>query len=112
MIAYGATCDKERGTPVIVVHPGRLGGTPTIGHSRLSAELIAGTYWDLGADEVKLMWDYVTDADILVCCWFVARFGTRRERRRWSGWLPFANELLWKEDTVSDCPWPPRREEA
>lgn len=107
---YGASCDAESnyGTPVIVIHPGRLGGTPTIGHSRLSAASIAGTYWRYGADEVRRMWDYITDDDIKVCCWYIARYGTRAERARWKEWLPDADIALWKRDGVSSCPLPPR----
>lgn len=113
MKPYGASCSAEEvyGTPVIVLHPGRLGGTPTIGHSRLAAELIANTYWYHGADEVKAMWDYVTDKDILVCCWFIAHYGTRTEKARFRPWRDKADMLLWSRDTFADCPWPPTKAE-
>jgi len=107
--AYGAACDAEGSTPVIVIHPGRLAGQPTIGHSRLPAALIADTYWDYGPDEVKACYGYLADSDILVCCWYVARYGTRQQRKRWKNWLPVADEMLWSNDTVKDCPWPERR---
>lgn len=96
-------------TPVIVLHPGRLGGTPTIGHSRLPAELVANTYWHHGAREVFLMWDYLTEADILVACWFIAHHGTRTERARWKEWLPHADQMLWSSETLGDCEWPPTK---
>jgi uncharacterized protein (DUF433 family) len=92
-----------------VLHPGRLSGAPTIGDSRLPAQLVASTYYHHGADEVKLMWDYLTDADILVCCWYVANYGTRSERRRWKGWAPKADWMLWSEETMAECPWPPTK---
>jgi uncharacterized protein (DUF433 family) len=109
MTPYGAACDMERdyGMPVIVVHPGRHSGAPTIGHSRLPAHNIANTYWHYGADEVKNMWDYLTDADILVCCWFIAHYGTRTERRRFKDWRDEADMMLWSRDTFTDCAWPP-----
>lgn len=97
---------------MIVVHPGRMSGKPTIGHSRLPASQIADTYWWHGADEVKLQFDYLTDADILVCCWFVANYGTRSQRKRWREWRPVADRLLWSSETLGDCPWPPRRGDA
>lgn len=100
----------ESTTPAIVVHPGRMFGKPTIGNSRLTAELIADIYWQYGKGEVKRMWDYMTDVDILVCCWYVARYGTRKEKQRWRDWLPIAGEKLWSSDTVKDCPWPPRKD--
>lgn len=97
-------------TPIIVLHPGRVGGAPTIGESRLPAKLVANVYWHHGADEVKAMWDYLTDADILVCCWYVARHGTRSQRKRWKDWLPIADRMLWSTETIPDCDWPPTKD--
>lgn len=110
MTPYGATGGET--TPVIVIHPGRISGEPTIGHSRLAAALVAETYWNYGPDQVKAMWDYLTDADILVCCWYVARYGSRTWRKRWKDWLPDADQFLWSSVTLGACPFPPRREDT
>lgn len=91
-----STCDRNE--TVIVVHPGRMGGEPTIGHSRLPAEMIARTYWQLGFDEVLRMWDYLDKDDVLIACWFQARFGTRSQRARWKDWLSGADMALWSGD--------------
>lgn len=101
-----ATCDRHE--TVIVAHPGRMGGQPTIGHSRLTAELIASTYWRLGIDEVFAMWDYLDRADVLVACWYQTRFGTRTWRRRWSDWLDVADMALWSPGSYDEIPLPPR----
>lgn len=107
--AYGASCSAERDTPVIVLHPGRLSGKATIGHSRLSALLVANHYWRFGVKDVKASWDYLTDSDILVCCWYAAHYGPRAIRRDWREWRVLADDLLWSRNTVKQTPWPPRR---
>ena len=56
----------------IVVMPGRVGGTPTLGDSRLPAELVAETYVDLGFEQTLLWWDYLTDVDVKLACWWLA----------------------------------------
>lgn len=99
-------------TPRIVIHPGRVGGTPTIGESRIPAAMVAGTYWCHGADETKMMWPGLTDAEILVCCWFVAHHGTRTEKKRWREWRDHADIMLWSRETIRDCDWPSREEAA
>jgi hypothetical protein len=68
---------------------------------------VADIYYHHGAGEVRRMWDYLTDADILVCCWYVARYGTRGQRSRWKNWLPHADEMLWSNATIPKCDWPP-----
>jgi len=98
---------------VIVVDPARLSGEPTIGNSRLPAGLVARTYWLDGRDEVRACWPELTDLDILVCCWYVVRygmytFGTSKDHRQWGDWLTTAETMLARQ-TVKDCPWPPKQ---
>ena len=102
MSNYGSCPNETHGDPVIVVHPGRIGGQPTIGHSRLSASLVAETYQQHGLEQTQLMWDYLTEADVIVCCWYVARYGTTTERRRWKDWLGWVDDRLWTPRMFED----------
>lgn len=106
-----ATCDRKE--TAIVVHPGRMGGQPTIGHSRLTADLIASSYWDLGYDETIYLWDYLDRDDVLVACWYQARFGPRKWRQRWKDWLDVADIALWSPGNHDgEIPLPPRERDT
>lgn len=105
MNAYGI-CEREK-RPVIVCHPGRMGGNPTIGHSRLPVDAVASTYWHYGFDEVLAMWDYLTEDDVMVCCWYQARHGTRTWRQRWKEWLTDNEAALWGPNTYGKAELPP-----
>ena len=104
------TCDRDE--PVIVVHPGRMGGQPTVGHSRLTADLIASSYWQVGYDETIKCWPHLDRDDVLVACWFQARYGTRTWRRRWKKWLDVADMALWSPSTYGECPLPSRERDV
>lgn len=111
---YGAVdkdTDLGRAKPVIVIHPGRLSGAPTIGSSRLPAHLVADVYWYHGSKEVKAQWDYMTKADIVTCCWYVAWYGSKTERSRFRKWVEDNDRAIWM-GKFKDCAWPPRKEDG
>lgn len=116
-----AGLDIVRSESAIVIHPGRVSGEPTIGQSRLPAETVAGTYWLYGLEKTLSNWDHLSEEDVMVCCWFMARHGTSPWRRRWKDWLPDADRYLWSPrfaktelalpPTKQSCAEPERREQ-
>ena len=56
----------------IVVMPGRVGGLPTLGDSRLPAETVARIHVAYGFDRVVQCWDYLTETDVKLACWWIA----------------------------------------
>jgi len=95
----------------VVVMPSRLGGTPTIGHRRISTEQVADMYWHNGFDDLIDGYD-LTEKQVVIAVWFEARYGTRMRRRRWKKWLE-ANDLkLWSPRTYREPADPPTREGA
>ena len=66
----------------IVIMPGRVGGEPTLGDSRLPAETVARTYILYGLDGVLECWDYLTEIDVKLACWWVATESPRTKTGR------------------------------
>jgi len=110
-------------TPYVVVNPRMRHGEPSLRGHRLSAAMIADRYWEWGEHlETELLANYeITRADVLACCFYVANYGTRKQRARWKDWLAavWANtgqdrETLvnsgWWSDDWSDVPLPPTRQ--
>jgi uncharacterized protein (DUF433 family) len=96
-------------TPAIVTEPGMLGGTPHLAGHRLGAVMIARYYLALGFDETQLTYDLSQD-EVLVACWWVARYGPRSWRARWREWLLEADAAMWRSRGWSAVPLPPRED--
>lgn len=102
----------------IVQMPGRMGGTPTLGHSRMPAEQVAFAVWDGDVAEYEgLDWDYSRRQVLIACWWFVRTYAeSRRKKLRavadaWADWYDAAFPLLWaKGDELP--PLPPTRDEV
>lgn len=77
--------DPNRGA-ALWIDPARLGGTVAMTGTRLGAEWAADYVWAGMLDELRQGWDYVSDRQILVACWWVATHGTRKWRKRWGSW--------------------------
>ena len=107
---YGSSEAEHNDTPIIVHHPARLGGKATIGHSRLPATLVADTYWHHGLAEVQGQWDYLSAKDVVVCCWYVATYGTASQRKRWKQWVDGAHDKLSFPRQFPDVELPPIKE--
>lgn len=106
---------KRREKPRIVVYPGRMGGQPTVGDSRIPAELVAGVCWAHGMDEAETQWEPYVDRDgVLLACWYMGRYGTRTWRKRMASWIEDADYALWhgEDESWDNCPDPPMREAA
>lgn len=93
----------------VVVMPGRLGGSPTIGHRRLNTEMIADLYWEYGMDEPTEGYD-LTPGEVVTAVWFEARYGTRSRRQRWKGWLDANQSQLWSPSMYGAPTRPPTKE--
>ena len=98
--------------PFICLHPAWCGGEATIGLSRLPAQVIADAWWSgMAEDDIYKNWPSCKGRpELLLSCWWVARYkGGRSHRLRWGAWLEEAEGPLWKLD-YKGCPLPPRRE--
>ena len=95
----------------VVVMPSRLGGSPTIGHTRLSTEMVADLYWQGGFSYLTIGYA-LTERQVVVAVWFEARYGTRMRRRRWKEWLDDNDDKLWSPDTYGKPDVPPKRDDA
>lgn len=92
--------------PYIWVHPGRLSGDPALGGHRLPTHTVAVHYVALGMAETEDAY-VIERADVLICCWFEARYGSRKLKRLWREWLGAFERLMW-ESRWADVPEPPR----
>ena len=95
--------------PFVVMRPGRLGGRPTIGHRRLSTEMIADMYWHMGFGELNDSYD-LTHGEIVVAVWYEARYGTRARRKRWAEWLEVNDARLYSPTFFGIPEAPPTKE--
>ena len=95
----------------IIIWPPRMSGQATIGESRLPAETVENMYWWHGFDEVTRCWDDLDRADVLLCCWYVGKHGTRREKKLFGEWAELAFSYLWHWNELGACPDPPRKPE-
>lgn len=92
----------------VAVMPGRLGGKPTVGHSRLSTAMVADYYWNVGYDEVQSMYE-LTLGEVVVAVWFEARYGSRTHRKRWAEWLAENEAQLWSPSHHGNPQAPPTK---
>jgi uncharacterized protein (DUF433 family) len=87
--------------PHIIVDPAQNFGDPALGRSRVKVEnllerLDADDSWEDVADDHGL-----TRGDILVACWFEARYGSGpHPRDEWLDWLEAWEPNLWKASSV------------
>jgi uncharacterized protein (DUF433 family) len=113
------------GRSYIYVSPDMKGGCPVVSGRRLTAEHVAGMYWELGEHlQAEILDAYeLTRSDVLIACWFQAEHGSRTWRRRWKDWLaatwsrtglqtdPAKDGLGWWGDW-SDVSLPPTKKES
>lgn len=107
------------------IDPGRCGGDPCCGGTRVPVHLVAGMVWRDGVDAATDCWD-LTRTQVLHACWYAAvinvvtiykrkgpGYSTRRGpwRARWGDWAEQAHDQLWHNDTT-DIPDPPRHGDA
>ena len=99
-------------TAKVSVQPGMKFGAPCIDGHRLPTDLIAYLYEIEG--ESAVMDDYdLTHDEVMVACWFEARHGRSRKRRKaWRAWLDMHEDVLWESKDWSVVPFPPRLAEA
>jgi uncharacterized protein (DUF433 family) len=81
--------------PHIDLEPCCLFGRPHINGHRLDPEQMAGMWWDdctldeiFGGFEIGL-------GQLLVSCWFVVNYGSRKWQKRWGQWAKDNWDLLW-----------------
>ena len=93
---------------VVVWHPGRMGGEPTIGETRITVENLAGRVW-AGDDPAGVAEDFELDRyDVQLACWWmvchaprhVFRFKWHRTMRaEWAAWAKEWHTLAWRSVT-------------
>jgi len=93
--------------PTVIIDPAQNFGHPALGRSRTPVDAIldrldAGDDWQDVADDHGL-----TKADLLVACWFEARYGVGpHPRDQWLDWLEAYGPSLWKAANYDDIPLP------
>ncbi len=93
--------------PCVSVIPGVMSGQPCLHGHRLTAEQIAVLYERYGIEEIFHGWPYLTRADVLVCCYYMARYGSRRWQKRWGRWWQEQHGALWLSE-FDKAELPPR----
>ena len=86
----------------------QMPGTPTIERHRLSAEMMASAYYEMGWKEVKANW-LLTHEELLAACWWAAHWGPRKFKKAWKEWGELAGWHLWYR--CINVPLPPTRAE-
>ena len=84
--------------PYLYLHPGTCFGKPTINGSRLYVQAVAGNWWG-GMTEQEIYDTFpscIGKPELLLACWWMARYGTRTWRKRWGQWLREVAGELWR----------------
>ncbi len=79
----------QQARPCVSVDPKVRFGEPVLHGTRLPVLMLAERYWYLGEYlESEILQAYeITMGDLVVCCYYVARYGSRTWRKRWGEWL-------------------------
>lgn len=96
------------GLPFVSVQPGMKFGEPCINGHRLPTQLIAETVMFNGGEEA-MDWYDITRDEVMVACWFEARYGGRKIRKLWQAWLDEHEGTLWHSTSErwAAVPFPP-----
>lgn len=94
------------GSDYVWVSPGRKGGEPCVGGSRIPVETIAKYMHSLGLGETLTAYPHITRHAALTACWFAAVHGPKRWRKRWGEWVGEHADEMWAGDWDS-VPDPP-----
>lgn len=88
----------------IWTHPGRQGGQPCIGGTRLPVATIARYVWRGSVDLAITAHPDLTRTQVLVACWHQARYGPPSWRERWADWLGQHESAMWSDrfDQIPD----------
>ena len=93
--------------PFLALDPGVCNGQPTIGRSRLYVRVVAEAWWFGGMEEHAIYSNWPScagRAELLLACWWMARYGTSTWRKRWGTWLQEAAGELWRGNYDIDLP--------
>ncbi|MEO3856185.1 DUF433 domain-containing protein [Acrocarpospora sp. B8E8] len=96
--------------PYIVIDPAQNFGQPAIARTRVQIAHIID--WLESGDLVHVVQDEygLTRADLLVACWFEARYGTgAHPRDEWLDWLEDHEPALWSAKGYEEIPFPPMK---
>ncbi|MEU4229453.1 hypothetical protein AB0F17_34595 [Nonomuraea sp. NPDC026600] len=106
MIARQTPAAEEMNRPRIVADPAANFGKPTIEASGVSVSVSAY----LAAERPEVLYDEygISRGDLLICCWWVARYA--KQKRAWRRWLNTWEPILWRaQPGVYDEVPPPQR---
>ncbi len=96
--------------PFVAFSPGMKFGRATVNNTQLSVEAVADLVY-AGEAVGAVAHEYaITQADVLVACWYMGTHGTRTWRKRWAVWARDAEYELWRGQY--EVPDPPSREVA
>lgn len=95
----------------ITIAPDMQGGEPTIDSTGITVLQVASQWWNgLSLADIEENWPGINRGAVLVCCWYLARYGSRAWRWRWDDWLAMVEGPLWHDDYT--CPLPPQKGDA
>ena len=85
-------------------------GYPSIEGHRIDTRMVAEHSSTLGGESAMDTWDLTRD-EVMVACWFEARYGSRGLKRLWREWLARWETTLWHshEKAWAAVPFPPRK---
>ena len=97
-------------THCVTIDPGMHSGEPCIDSRRITAAQMARVWWfgRMTVEEIEENWPGINRGALLVCCWYMARYGGHTWRKRWKDWLAVADGELWKGNYAT-CELPPQR---
>lgn len=98
--------DEEK-VAAVWVAPGRCGGSPCIYGTRLTTQAIARIAWDAGVDGVRGFYPQLSEAQVFVACWYEAKYGDPRWKKRLGPWVKEWQDAMWRGDW-SAVPPPPK----
>jgi len=93
--------------PYLYLHPGMCTGRPTINGSRLYVQVVAEVWWsgEIPEKAIYKSWPNCKGRpELLLACWWMARYGPATWRRRWREWLERAAGELWWSNYDIDLP--------
>jgi uncharacterized protein (DUF433 family) len=83
--------------PFVVVDPAQNFGRPALSRTRVAVGDVVAVLL-AGEDPDSLCADFgLTRGDLLVACWFAARYGVEgRPRGEWAAWLEEWEPVIWR----------------
>lgn len=102
---------RARAEIYVVVNPRQNFGKPSLARTRVPVWAIIAPYL-VGETEENLIAEYgITREDILVACWYQARYEAATVPEPWQDWLYDNEGRMWTNDDWTEIPLPAQKED-